>query len=688
MRDAGYFSKFLGRLILWLMLLGAKEIQAQNAGNPCIQRKEWNQQFIEAYEAGENAVFFSLAGQLESASQDCGKIEDEDLFYRVAYAMMTLDTGINQKIAQCLQRAEEKADSAGIIRALYVRGLIHVQNGQRLKGKENILIANRWFRKEGKVVLAAKSYANLSILHSGLTQIGLSLEYAREGLAYLQKVEVNSDILTRLEADLKILAANALREGSYFKPARVYLDSAHNLYENLGDTGRMIAIYNQEAGIYLSLDKIDTAVQILERAEALIDSSEPSNYFLFGQLAYTMGNAKYEQEKFEQALNWIRISERFHRLQGLEDDYYQSRALEGHILAKADPEAAIVPLLDVQPYLIKYNRYDYLVSTTKDLAQIYTQNGEVAKALEQWEMYDEFKDSLNSDEKTKALEFARVRYQTEQKESELRTQKLALSQEKELSQVQGKFLWALGIGLTAVFLLGLFTFRAYLLKQRANRTLEEQKLQISKQNDEKTVLLREIHHRVKNNLQVVSNLLELQNRGIDDPQLLEVTREGQSRVRSMALIHQYLYQDDSLSIQFEDFITQLLRETERVFVKELSLKTRIEADPVELDIDTAIPLGLILNELLTNACKYAVGAGQTSIFIWLKDKGDNTYELGVRDEGPGLPEGFNLSRTRSMGLRLVRRLSQQLHGELSYRYTGGAEFVVSFKDGMARKSID
>ena len=200
---------------------------------------------------------------------------------------------------------------------------------------------------------------------------------------------------------------------------------------------------------------------------------------------------------------------------------------------------------------------------------------------------------------------------------------------------------------------------------------------------EKEVLLREIHHRVKNNLQVISSLLKLQSQHIDDKQYVEMCKESQNRVKSMALIHEMLYQSKHLSkINFKDYIRTLTNYLFRscgACPGKIALK--IDSENVYLAIDNAIPCGLIINELVSNSLKHAFPDGKEGeIKIALHSINKEDIELVVRDDGVGIPEGLDFRNTKSLGLHLVVILAEdQLHGEIKLGRNKGTEFQIKLR---------
>jgi len=207
---------------------------------------------------------------------------------------------------------------------------------------------------------------------------------------------------------------------------------------------------------------------------------------------------------------------------------------------------------------------------------------------------------------------------------------------------------------------------------------------------EKDVLMKEIHHRVKNNLQVISGLLELQSKSLTDETAKDALLEGRNRVRSMSLIHQNLYQFENIStIELKKFVSDLCSQVETVFQKKNNVQMNIEVPHLQLDIDTAVPLGLIMNELLSNSFKYAfndVTSGEINLTINILAEGK--YELLYSDNGPGLPVDFDLSKATTLGIQLINDLSRQIGGNVKYENKNGALFKINFINRSTRKNVD
>ncbi|MFN6480396.1 PAS domain S-box protein [Nostoc sp. DedQUE07] len=198
---------------------------------------------------------------------------------------------------------------------------------------------------------------------------------------------------------------------------------------------------------------------------------------------------------------------------------------------------------------------------------------------------------------------------------------------------------------------------------------------------EKEVLLKEIHHRVKNNLGIVSSLLQMQCRRTQDPVVTAILRDSQNRIASIALVHEKLYRSEDLAdIDFAQYIPDL---TTHLFdsynVSSSQIQLHIQVDNASLDIETAIPCGLIINELVSNALKYAfVGNRGGKIEVKFYQEPASTLTLIIRDNGVGLPENFDSKKTKTLGITLVQGLVKQLRGKLEIDSQQGTEFKITF----------
>ncbi|WP_052309984.1 histidine kinase N-terminal 7TM domain-containing protein [Methanocella arvoryzae] len=213
------------------------------------------------------------------------------------------------------------------------------------------------------------------------------------------------------------------------------------------------------------------------------------------------------------------------------------------------------------------------------------------------------------------------------------------------------------------------------------RRQAEEKLEISLK--EKELLLKEIHHRVKNNLQIISSLMNLQISTMTNEAARASLKESQNRIKSMALIHEQLYLSrDLASIDFKGYVANLISFWARSYVirPEVTFVARI--DDISLDIDTAIPCGLIINELISNSLKYAFVGGQPGTIEVAMTWAGGGYRLSVSDDGIGLPSGLDFRNTTTLGMQLVVTLTEQLGGLIEHPDGPGTTFIITFSKGL------
>jgi two-component sensor histidine kinase len=221
--------------------------------------------------------------------------------------------------------------------------------------------------------------------------------------------------------------------------------------------------------------------------------------------------------------------------------------------------------------------------------------------------------------------------------------------------------------------------RAVLEEDIARRKRAEEQLQASL--EEKEALLKEVHHRVKNNLQLISSLLSLQAARIAEPAVAELFAESRNRVRSMALVHENLYRAGNFArIAMATHIQNLCAHLTRAYgMNRRGVELAIRIGDVQLDMDRAVPCGLIVNELVSNALKHAFPDGRAGrVCIELQAFGGQQHVLVVGDNGVGLPADLDYQRANSLGLQLVDDLTQQLHGNLRVNREGGTTFTITF----------
>jgi len=301
---------------------------------------------------------------------------------------------------------------------------------------------------------------------------------------------------------------------------------------------------------------------------------------------------------------------------------------------------------------------------------IYEKLGDFENALLYQKKARTMRDQTASERSDEAMSELRTKYETEQKEATIALQEAKIGQQRTIQ-------W-LGFGVLA--LLALYAVSAY----RNAQTRKKANALLSAKNAENELLLKEIHHRVKNNLEVVSSLLALQSAQVDDDKVKDAMREGQNRVHSIGIVHQKLYQGTNLgAVEMKDYFLNLGGNILDTFGADDRVRIECAMNTLELDIDTAVPLGLIANEILTNALKYAFPDGrQGKIEIKLERSADNVLRLAIIDDGVGKGNATAIGGT-GFGGQLVALLAQQLRGKLREETEKGTAVYFEFSPKAA-----
>ncbi|MEN2399084.1 sensor histidine kinase [Flavobacterium sp. MC2016-06] len=330
-----------------------------------------------------------------------------------------------------------------------------------------------------------------------------------------------------------------------------------------------------------------------------------------------------------------------------------------------------------------YNSIDLQIASYK----IDSTNGNHLSALTHFRNYKSIEDSLLTAAKNKQIQELKIQYETAHKEQEIKQlnkesnlQETALKKSKMLNSVS---IWCLVLLLITVGLL----YNRYRLKQRNNVKLELKEKEISSANtnlrhllDEKEWLLKEIHHRVKNNLQTVISLLNSQSAYLDNDMALSAIKNSQHRIHSMSLIHQKLYNSENIStINMPNYIKELVEYLKESFTLGQKIRFELKIEPLELDVAQAVPLGLILNEAITNSIKYAFPSERTGmIFITLEETADNKHLLTIADNGIGFEDDSTNKKSNSFGMTLIKGLSDDLEAKLALENNNGTILKIEF----------
>ena len=317
--------------------------------------------------------------------------------------------------------------------------------------------------------------------------------------------------------------------------------------------------------------------------------------------------------------------------------------------------------------LIPYDYYNLLESC----AYVLETHGYLHEAIEMKDSVIYAVEDIYTQDLAKSIAFNEVGRIEDSKKEAIRVEQEKTKMQRLVSVFMG-FVILLAI-------IGIFYLR------KTNHKLATQKNEILKKEQEKEILLKEIHHRVKNNFQIVSSIFKSQSIRSNDQDFKQLMNDGQNRIKSMAMIHEKLYQTkDFRNINFKDYTNDLIENINQTNKTDQDIKWDIAIPPIHFHIDIAVPLGLILNELITNCYKYAFRSKPFgSIDINLNSLENDSYELVVSDNGNGMPINFDLQKSTSLGLNMVNGLAWQLNGNMKFD-TGdfGTKFSIFFKNHL------
>ena len=337
----------------------------------------------------------------------------------------------------------------------------------------------------------------------------------------------------------------------------------------------------------------------------------------------------------------------------------------------------------------RYQRDSYEV-----LSSVAKKTGHPELALQYYELYKLFNDSLFNETREKTIAEVENRVKLIEKELEVKYEAEKKAKENEALKLsnlglQNRTIAAIIIA-SLLLVLGVVLVMTNRAKTKKNRLLEIQKKIIEQQSAEKDTLIREINHRVKNNLQVISSLLNLQAYSLTDPEAIDALRDSHKRVKAISLIHQKLYGFEAIAaIPLEEYISSLFADLKTVYAAtDVELICATRPRELYLDIESAVPVGLILNEVITNALKYAFANGQPGILsIQVSDDIEKGYTIIVHDNGVGLPADFDTVQSGSLGFRIIKELTRQLRGQYQYTSASGTTFTLQFPNSNLRHKM-
>ncbi|MEO8415431.1 MAG: histidine kinase dimerization/phosphoacceptor domain -containing protein [Ginsengibacter sp.] len=474
---------------------------------------------------------------------------------------------------------------------------------------------------------------------------------------------------------------------SYYQQALTYFNQALIISKKYFDTASIILIRQNMSEVSRRMGNYDKALEFLSETQARYASKDLS-LALRGDII------------FETLYVWLHKKK--------EADRYYQKLLAWYNSALPDSAYRPVICLVIGDYLEANGRfnetYNYLDVFSKEVKNkppmptrlvhfesLYykadSATGNYIGALQHFGKYKAISDSASNMDKTKQFDQLRLQYETEKKDKDIQllTQQNQI-QDTTISQQKSTKNIIIG-GASALLLLLIISYRAYRQKQKNNLRLKVKQDEINQQNEllkklvsDREWLLKEIHHRVKNNLQIVISLLNTQSAYLDNEDALRAIKNSQHRMHAMSLIHQRLYQSDNLScIDMHWYVQELAAYMRESYASDKKIQFILNIEKIELDVVQAVPLGLILNEAISNAIKYAFPNNKPGeIAITLKRLKDNNCSLTITDNGIGLPNGFDVQNSESLGMSLLYGLSEQLGGALEVSNNNGLSLQVGF----------
>ncbi|MEP1094890.1 MAG: histidine kinase dimerization/phosphoacceptor domain -containing protein [Cyclobacteriaceae bacterium] len=524
-------------------------------------------------------------------------------------------------------------------------------------------------RASGDTVKTGSSLNNLGVMYIDREDYNKAIAFLIEAM---ETRELIGDTLGSAKTKIN-LGLIFKKQGMYEKAIANYLEAKEILLRYGNENGIEIVSLNL-GSIYNSIGDFEKGFEYNRKLQKLTEKrgsqrnlaksyvNMANSFQGLGQLDSSLFYVSKAMVFFEEKKDTLNIA---HSLLSIASFHHESLNYENAI-AFAERLQKLNEVLNNRELIVENQ---FLLS--RSLAKI----GKHERARNSLEKAFFQKDSLLTESLNEAIANLNLKYESERKEREISELKF-LNQEVELSKERSSnqrniFLLIASLVILAAFFL-IVLLRA---KSRANRA-------ISKSLSEKEVLLREIHHRVKNNLQVISSLLSLQSRYIEDEAAQAAVNEGQNRVKSMALIHQKLYQNNNLlGVEVIDYIKNLTATLKDAYgIDEDRVSINYELEDLKIDVDTIIPIGLILNELISNSFKYAFPNDREGTLKIVLRKLENELELRVTDDGVGSTK--EVEKSNSFGMRMIQSLALKLEAKVSFNFDSGADaslLISSFK---------
>ncbi|WP_157498497.1 histidine kinase dimerization/phosphoacceptor domain -containing protein [Flavobacterium sp. F52] len=598
-----------------------------------------------------------------------------------------IENGIIGKLNQAVEIYRNSGDKVQEGFALYVLAGRHNRVGDMKSALEDLKESLNAFNSIG---FKGPEYYWTLLFLSDLWQRSGNIEQA---FAYsLQAVSQ----LEKYKADPQVAAEcyNWLAKVYYYKGDKEntynYLRKAFQNTDS-SDEGAYIRICGNLAQVLIGLKRNEEALFYLKKIEKIDSLDKDAKINLYGRciMVYTDLKKYKEAEKYiGPALEILDNPNKAYVLTGLYGSVAKYYYMTGQYKLS-------------RHYLEEYKAMDEKYKSKSAMQFIHTylfkidsSEASFKSAMKNLKLTQSYKDSIFSADSQKRIEELKIQYDVMAKERDILAQHRSNNELSERNQLQAAKLSTsnlvrntaiAGSGITVVILCLLYS--RYKNNKRTNNMLLAQKKEIVFTNEalsrlvsEKEWLLKEIHHRVKNNLHMIMSLLNSQSYFLEDKAALSAIENSRHRIQSMSLIHQKLYlTDNTAAIRMADYISDLAGYLSESFAGKKNVKFKLELDDIEMSVSKAVPIGLIINEGATNSFKYAFGESEGIIGISLKNTGEDSFTLRVYDNGAGLPSDFDILRHKSLGMKLIKGLAGDLGSELELSSSNrGTEIKISF----------
>jgi two-component sensor histidine kinase len=467
-------------------------------------------------------------------------------------------------------------------------------------------------------------------------------------------------------------------------------------YENKNDTDAVLNFYNDMGVFYNRKKNSDSAEFYFLKAKALlaqkkIKAGRENHYnFYKGLVDGNLGLSYFNQGNIEKALPLLKhdvyYSIKTKNYESAFNAYLILVKCYIHLKERALAKNHLDTLQDLLSSKLRSVKFRLKFLTAQSEYYFFTED--YRKASETYKVFYNLNDSIEARENEQELINQGVAFNLEKRELEFAEKQNTLRQLQREQNRQKRnriYLMAGLLILSLVTILQLLNNRRFKRREVQlsikNQQIQEQNAQIEQSLREKEALIKEIHHRVKNNLQIISSMLNLQIGKIDDEKTEAIFFEAKQRINAIALTHQMLYQKTTISnINLGEYVETLVRQIEATMSSTaISVNTLIPKTEERLTIDGAVPLGLIINELLTNAYKHGFPSGRKGTITVSLIENASSYTIKVNDNGIGLPEGFNEKESVSLGMELVLILVEQLDSKLTIENKNGSSFMFEIK---------